>query len=461
MNVAWLVFDSVSFDATPFAPDGPNVMPKLKNLAEDEATIFTECYTPGQASPSSHSAFFTGRYPSETGMHELHPEYDGAYPTIADAVSKTHKSLLVSVNPFLSRGLDHGFNRFNDLTERHMVFEEASDPIDDSYQSGSRFGTYARFLLEGGKPLRSLVNGLAWKFGDASDDGYTAVPVIEVINDEIRNFRDGTDSETLVVANYMEAHAPFDPPREAIEQVVGDQPPEELPVRKSGQVTREEYLSDPEYDASDMYTLYLASIWDLDRRVTPLIEDLLADDTVVIVTADHGNWFRIDDSLEEDRIHVPLLIFTPETDGEYVDHTVNLRHIAATTTTLLRKESSDVSSLPGTNLLDVDSDLTSVTEFIDHKKIGDLSGHPVLPEGMDDESDGYYYYVSAIRGDSKINYSEGEESYDVIRGGGAELERLRSDLEEHVDKDVNLGSASRIEFNNGTEDRLRQLGYLE
>jgi arylsulfatase A-like enzyme len=285
--------------------------------------------------------------------------------------------------------------------------------------------------------------------------------MIDEINREIRNFRNQTQSETLVVANYMEAHAPFNPPEDAVRRFADGVPIEDLPIGKSGRKTREQYLSDPEYDASDMYKLYLASIWDLDRRVTPLVSQLLDEDTVVIISADHGNWFRIDSSLEESRIHVPLLIFTPETDGEYVEHTVNLRHIAATTTALLEADSPKVDRLPGENLLEIDGDLTSFTEFIDRRKIGDLEGHPVQPRGADDASDGYFYYISGIKGDSKINYLGGDDEYEIIRGSGQELEELRTALEQHTDREVNLGSASRIEFDTETEDRLRKLGYLD
>lgn len=47
MDVAWLILDSVSLDATPFHPDGPETMPELKRLADERATVFTECFTPG------------------------------------------------------------------------------------------------------------------------------------------------------------------------------------------------------------------------------------------------------------------------------------------------------------------------------------------------------------------------------------------------------------------------------
>lgn len=94
------------------------------------------------------------------------PYYEGKYPTIADAVADTHRSCLVSLNPFLNRGLDEGFDKYVDISKSdkgYLAFEEASDPLDFSSQSTAPLKRYVEFLLQDGRPGRSFVNGLSWK----------------------------------------------------------------------------------------------------------------------------------------------------------------------------------------------------------------------------------------------------------------------------------------------------------
>jgi arylsulfatase A-like enzyme len=315
---------------------------------------------------------------------------------------------------------------------------------------------YKDFVFAEGKPIRSFLNGIWWKT-TAEKVPSAASGVIEETNNEIREFRQKNTTKTLVVANYMEAHAPFDPPTDAIRQFT-NKPVSQLPVGESGTKIRKKYNTKPDFGASDMYALYKASIWDLDRKVSPLIKEMISDDTFVIVTADHGNWFRLDDYLDEDRIHVPLLIFGPDTQGRYIDNTVNLRHIAATTTATLSEQGYNVNQLPGENILEATDNLISITDFLFRDVIDELETHPVSVHKQ--ENGEWYHHVTAIKGDAKINYNGGSDKLEEIRGSESNLEELRESLSKHVERPVTFDDNQRMQMDEQTKDRLRKLGYI-
>ncbi|MFC7193459.1 sulfatase-like hydrolase/transferase [Halosimplex aquaticum] len=323
MDVVWIVLDSLSFSATPFAEDGPDTMPRLATLADEQGVIFENAYTPGPSSPSAHGSFFTGQYPSETGMHEAYPYLGNDVPTIAEVLSETHRSLLISANPYISNGLQRGFDELNDLLrEQYMLFESGNDPREFEFKGSGieKIEDYLEFVFTGNTPLRSLINGLVFKRQDPGStsnlpervpDDSIRFQYAETMNNRIQSFRASDDSPAFVVANYMDIHPPLDISDEAIEQFFPNRSHTDLPVGKTGQEVYELIQTEENYDGTDMYDLLKAAIWDTDRRVGPLVSELISDGAFVVVTADHGIWFRRDRELDEERLHVPLLLFPP------------------------------------------------------------------------------------------------------------------------------------------------------
>jgi hypothetical protein len=191
MNIAWLILDSVSWDATPFSESGPATMPHLKSLAESHATVFSNCYTSGTASPDSHSSFFTGKYPSQTGYHRGYYEYDGAYPTVADATGQTHQSFLITQNQYVL-GLGESFDTVIDVGEQKdysAPFPEATDPDKEKdLQQYEGLRRHIEFIKRDGKPVRSFFNGLLYKYNNIFYDGSYVDVATEKINSKVRKY---------------------------------------------------------------------------------------------------------------------------------------------------------------------------------------------------------------------------------------------------------------------------------
>lgn len=460
MDAAWLVLDSVSWDATPFSEDGPATMPQLERLADEHATVFTDCYTSGTASPDSHSSFFTGRFPSQTGYHRGYYEYDGAYPTVADATDRTHESVLVTQNQYVL-GLGASFDTVVDVggwAEYSPPFPEATNPDEESdLQQYGTLRRYVEFAKRDGKPIRSLINGVSYKYNDIfNEESYIDVAT-EEINAEIREHDSGGDPR-FVVANYMGAHPPFAPTGEAIRNFTEAERIESLPVGE--EVPYRHSLESSQYDMADVRPLYYASIWDLDRNVAPLVRDLLERGTVVFVLADHGTCVNYVDPLSETRTHVPLLVFTPGGEGRRIPHTVNLRHIASTTTSLLNEHHPDVRLLPGRNLLETTADEVSITEYIHYGRTGDP---PASNTAIAHATEELVYRVAARKGGARVDYSDHDDSYEVVRGDETTTDELEAAIDEHLREVV---GGERPDGNGSydfdvDEDRLRHLGYLE
>jgi arylsulfatase A-like enzyme len=463
MDVAWIILDALSFEATPFAADGPDTMPELSALAAERGVVFTEAYAPGTASPSSHASMFTGELPSRTGMHEASPYFDSDMPTIGEELTDSHRSLMISYNPFIFNGLERGFDVTDDLRgSQYMVFEDATDPR--KFLVANRDTPvpkrYMRFLQEGGKPLKSFVNGVRFKLWDWQADGGRPEQIASEaaqhqyatkMNREIRSFladTDATQEDAFVVANYMDIHPPLGASDEALERFAPNRSREELPIGERSPEIIDRIEAGDERAGEDMEALYHAAIWDTDRKVGPLVRELVEDGAHVIVTADHGSRFTGHSSLDDRRIHVPLLVFAPDAEPRTVDASVNIRSMAATT---LAQVAPDRDTFDGYDLVDVDEDQISITEFI----------HDSSPTGNSVSAFGDFntvqYDIAGIKGDTRVDWIDG--GFREI--GDSETERELVEVIENLQASgLDTTARSPVEYDQDTQERLEDLGYL-
>lgn len=456
MNVLWVILDSLSFSATPFAKEGPDTMPELSSLAAENGLVFTNAYVPGPKSPSSHGAFLSGQLPSQTGMHEASPSFETEIPTIADVLSDTYRSYLISSNPFLFNGLDERFDETTFLNDHdRLPFEGGTNPEEFKWKRGhdSRVERYIDFLFGDGKPVRSLYNGIHYKLRQRGSGG-SLIPSsteldsveyqsVETMNSRIRSFVDDT-TDAFVVANYMDVHPPLNASETAIEQYLQRDSIDRLPVGVSGQQLQEIVNGG---DNERVTELYHAAIWDLDRKLTPLIRELVTDDTFVAITADHGNWFRQETGLDEEKLHVPLILFGPDIEASVVDETVNLVQLSATTAEVVDTEVQ--TDFRGPSLLETDTSQVSITEYIRAE-----GGGPVNPYG-DDHS--IRHDVVGIKDGTRVDYTEGqyERKSDDTTHEEEIRERISAVVAELTDE-----RSEPLSYEKSTEKRLKELGYL-
>jgi hypothetical protein len=451
MDCVWLVFDSLSMAATPFGgDDGPDTLERMGDLVSEEGVLFTNAYAPGPFSPSSHASFMTGRLPSQVGMNEASPHFDGNHRTIADVYSTSKQSTLISVNPFLFNGLNKRFGTENKLmSEEYLIFEGGTNPrtFEAKNKSLSRAERYWKFLFQENAPFRSFVNGIAFKLWHRLDKTVIAngrsdsggdYQQAEMINDRIESAVE-QPGDSFVLANYMDVHPPFDATEESLGRFADDWDREEFPIGNSARDA-------DTFDQRAMYDLYLSAVADLDKRVTPLIRSLVEDDVTVIVTSDHGPWFATE-ALSEGRLNVPLVIFDPEESARTVDHTVSLRALPHTTERLIHTGDS---SFPGYDLLDVTTDRTVIAEHV-HR---DTSGRG--PFTADDGTDTEITHDIVVR--------EGTDYVSRVNGHweSSATEEITVNLREQAETVLSDGVTSDGAVTHGSEmkERLEDLGYI-
>jgi arylsulfatase A-like enzyme len=352
-NVLLVVLDTVRADATSLDGSGRDTTPRLAELAR-RGVRFERAIAPAPWTLPSHASLFTGRWAGELNVGPDRP-VDDHFPTLAE---------------YLGR---HGYDTAGFVANTTFCSAE--------YGLSRGFGHYQDYLLTPADVLRSTSLGwlIARRLSDALDLACTALgrearhpfelnrtlKTAEDVNREALAWLGRPrDRPFFVFLNYFDAHDPyllpagaahpFGPPRLTLaERRTLREWVTEVPRRRTA----------AEFElARDAYDDCLAY---LDGRLGRLVDELgrlgVLEDTIVIVTADHGEHFgehcrdgipmvghRL--SVHQAEIHVPLLILAPGRlpCGRTVPGAASLRDVPATVVDLLGLRTG--SPFPGRSL---------------------------------------------------------------------------------------------------------------
>ncbi|MGH7560395.1 MAG: sulfatase-like hydrolase/transferase [Gemmatimonadales bacterium] len=313
--------------------------PKLAALAR-EGTVFDRVLSTAPWTTPAHASLFTGLNPSDLSVSWTAP-LDGKAPTVAEALAGAGFETAGFVANYRyagrSTGLARGFTRYVDYP-RDAIHALRSTSI------------ASRLLL---KPWlaervgrRRLVGGT---LGDRVTDGFTAW-----LDRDRRK-----DRPFFAFLNYFDAHAPYLPPA----------PYDSAFIRTAQGDRRARYWEQmqrrfgppivPVDELNESLDAYDGAISYLDGEVDELLRGLAArgllENTLVIVTSDHGELFgehgviQHGNSLYLPVLHVPLLLRWPARvpAGARVESAVSLRHLARTIVELAGVEGSPI---PGVSL---------------------------------------------------------------------------------------------------------------
>ena len=311
-NILWIVWDTVRADRLGLyghsAPTTPNLERWARKARVFDATS-TSCWT-----IPAHASMFTGLYPSEHGMHRLRSVLAPELPTVASLVRDAgYETYLFSANPHLSArtGLANGFDVVESPHESGLT-ERAQQIVLSKLHPDDRSSTL-RGRLEGGR-----VAGLRWQ----------VKAVGELAGERFLHFLDSRDAERPFFAflNYMEAHRVRIPPDPFRREVMTDEQVERSYTLFQGQLRMFEMSlgTHPQPAPEDVRVLggvYDATIAELDVLLDALLSQLdergLLDETVVVLTSDHGehlgergSWLH-QYSLYEGVVRVPLVVWAP------------------------------------------------------------------------------------------------------------------------------------------------------
>ncbi len=330
-NVLVIVMDTVRADHLSALGYARATTPNLDRIAS-QGVLFEDAISTSSWTLPAHASLLTGRYPFEHGAEVV--DYDGRYPTLAEAFEgRGYRTAAFSANTYF-------FARENGFGQGFLYFDGASENLADTLIR-TMYGRLILMLYE--------------------QTSHFDVPGRKPAGQINAHFLDWLGQERgrpfFVVLNYFDAHAPYLAPapfrgkfarRPDVGGILnpwGDRDTLEKPG-----------------DLQDERDAYDGGIAYIDSQIGALMEALkaggLADNTLVAIVADHGEFFGEHglythcNALYLEGIRVPLLVYWPGhvPAGVRISEPVSTAWLPATVMTLVAGR--DGGGFPGPSLTD-------------------------------------------------------------------------------------------------------------
>jgi arylsulfatase A-like enzyme len=287
-NVLVIIVDALRADHLSCYGYGRATSPNIDQLAR-QGVLFERAMSTSSWTLPSHVSLLTGRYPFEYGPKLNH--LDENYPTLAEALQALgYRTGGFSGNSLVFTGekFGRGFIHFED------IFRSAADMAVRTY-FGQKFEQGVLKYLMDDYPGRRRA------------DDITRSTLNWIDRDRSRPF--------FAFLNYFDTHAPYLPPEPYLSRFATG--------KNTGQSLRRSQLSyDPRLtpeESAEEVDAYDGAVAYADYGIGELLRGLkergLADNTLVVITSDHGealgehDMFLHRNSLYREVIHVPLIFW--------------------------------------------------------------------------------------------------------------------------------------------------------
>ncbi|WP_276257425.1 sulfatase [Haloglomus litoreum] len=457
-NIVWITLDSVRRDRTTLGGHHRDTTPRMQALADEPAgQDLSACFAHSQWTLGSSGSILTGTYPSHSriGMEgDRVPDELTTVPELFRDVG--YRTACLSRNSHVSAatGLDRGFDRFEWLAADTLL--EAAGP---------------RSLVKYALNIRRHSAGLT------PDTAKHATPYL--MNDIATRWLDDlADAEPfLFYLHYNEPHRPYYPPLPWLDRYTADL---DITAREAADISMDIHrnlmkrvaagcdLSDREMAAlKAMYDAEVAYTDEMVGRLVEAVRERVPGDTVVVVTADHGELFGehgllshrwvLDDAL----INVPTVVHGADldvADDDLVQHVDLLQ-------TLLARAGGDTAQLQGIDLDERERDYV-----VAQRSPMDFEG--LL--GADPDYDTSRFHsglLTALRtrefkyqtsGERSELFALPNETIDATDEYPEMAEELAALTESWLaDEGAPVGEAQHAEFDDAMRKQLADLGYLE
>ncbi|PCR90276.1 sulfatase [Natrinema ejinorense] len=325
-NVLFVVLDTVRKDR--LGPYGyeRETTPELSRFAQ-EATVFESAVAPAPWTLPVHASLFTGRYPSQHGADQGSPYLENA-TTLASVLSTAgYDTACYSSNAWITpyTGLTDGFDHHDSFFEV-LPRDVLSGPLASAWQTVND-NEYLRDLAStivhlGAKAHAKLASG------EGADSKTPSVidRTKSFIDDS------GSDEGWFAFVNLMDAHLPYYPPEEYREEFAPGVDPDDVCQNSKEYNSGARAIDDDEWEAiRGLYDAEIAHMdAELGRLFEWLRETGQWDETTVVVCADHGELHGEHDlyghefALYDQLINVPLLVKHPDLEADRRDDLVEL-----------------------------------------------------------------------------------------------------------------------------------------
>jgi arylsulfatase A-like enzyme len=375
LNVALIVLDAVRADHVSCYGYERTTTPNLDGYAAAK-TRYATAVSPGVWTFPSMASLFTGLYPSQHGMNRANRSVPPELKLLAERLRQAgYRTGGFSANPYTGRtyGFQRGFEVFQEFWGVGMA--GAGDQGRTSALRGAFNRTYqwlfprVRGTLKRSQTLTRAYQRYLRRQVEGRDKGAAALTdaAIEWLG-QVR-----TDYHPwFLYAHIMEAHAPLAPPLAHVRRFIND----DAAIERARAVNQDAmaYMAGANplggEDMRALIDLYDASVSYGDELLGRLLDALgERDDTIVLITADHGNCFGehgiLDHffSVHEPLAAVPLVVSHPEIATGVIQRPVGTIDLAPT---ILEAAGLPTSGLAGVSLAaEADPRPCLVTEFLD------------------------------------------------------------------------------------------------
>ena len=331
-NVLLVILDSVRAANCSLYGHPEPTTPFLERFATSEATLFEHAKAAGAKSLTSHASIFSGLVVEEHGIRTAGTKLSPEQHAFATLGRRGYDTAVFSENDWLTAvdvGLKDGFERV--VGAQNIPYPESVNPDEFVSVNGpGEYGAYLREAVAAPSPLKALANGVSKKvksdYSQLLPRGSAATTPGRFYVDRFLEWSRNRGSPWAACINLMDAHLPYEPLTEFDQWDDGS--------ARSLQSEFQDQTWDfhggrrPWWQKRAVESVYDGTILQCDTYLRRLIESLRArgelDDTLVIITADHGEGFgepsRLDSSMRiaahgvsghEAILHVPLVIRVP------------------------------------------------------------------------------------------------------------------------------------------------------
>lgn len=477
-DIVLVVFDTLRADRLGCYGYARPTSPHIDAFAAD-AVRFRHAISPAVYTQPAHASIFTGLFPSQHGVDWGRSWLNGRFQTLAEILhDRGYQTIALSNNPNVSPATN--------LTQGFYLFTEPMRLSASRLSSPYKF--VKRAWAEDG-PLGALLG--RWFVHDPGGRATT------VVTAEVLRRRDRSRPFFLFI-NYMEPHLPYEPSgayRKLF--VAADDLVHSYRIDQSIETVCEYNLACKSvYGARDLKVLsdlYDGRVRELDDHFADLMRVLARevnlDETLIILTADHGENLGEHELLEHQfcvyntLIHVPLILRWPKVlRPQRVDRVVQTSDLFPTVLDWVGAEGKQPTKVLARSLAEA---LKSDTQDARGKAIAEyLSAPPWQFEMVRLRHPTFdpapwttslwavfdYPWKLIVRSDKRLEVynlsSDPDEQRNLAgqqRDVSARLERHLADWQgsfEHIDPNT-FGAPPRQRFDRDQIRRLRDLGYVQ
>ncbi len=381
-DIVFIILDTQRVDRMSCYGYGKETTPHLDKFSVG-ATLYTRAIAPAQWTVPAHASMFTGLYPSQHGLRQMTSVLSGATLTLAERLSHAgYYTAGFSHNPLIGtikNGLQRGFNQFTNYSYPGTgLLSVRMGQLNTSASSMKKLRHFVRFMLAeslGFSQQTSLSNISSitlplWQKVIAilqKDKPANVARSLTAVSELLVNRKSVEPNQPIFAfINLMGTHVPYAPPLGAIKRFLPDTTSQSaasqlLQKANNWQVDVRNWLkmelSENEYKTG-LNGVYNAEVYEQDAQIGRFFASLRTsgafDNTLVIITADHGDHLGEKQRLNhafgvyKQLTHVPLIIRDPSDtfrQGNMVNSLVSTRRIFHTLLTAVGAATREESEL--------------------------------------------------------------------------------------------------------------------